>query len=165
MSILFEDQLCCTDLSALELPVAAAAVLGNVVDCGVVVWLLSLIWFRTWPRALLVVGFAVNLGLNQLLKYLFASPRPAGSCLAGFDFPSGEVQTIAYLAVYTALTSRIGVFNRWILAFAVIAEAVSRVALGHHTIPAAVAGGILGGLFGLGWALLVRRRRHKNEDS
>lgn len=155
MSILFGDSLCCAALEDLPWHVAALAVAGSFSDCLIVCATISFLMFHTPRAGMLGIGSLLCLAVNVGLKQLIADARPAGSCLDSYGMPSGDVQMISFVAITLSVLFRLGVVPRILLALLVVAEAASRVTLGHHTVLQTVAGALVGSVTGVLWVVAV----------
>jgi len=138
------------------------------------------VWRRWWlPLATWLAAVAGGVALNQLLKGLFARPRPsfAEPLLpeSGYSFPSGHAMQslilygmLAYFAVLTLRSWRAKTAVVFGLALLVILIGFSRLYLGVHYFSDVVAGFAAGGVW-LSAVItgmeVVRRGEHRPNQS
>jgi undecaprenyl-diphosphatase len=118
-----------------------------------------LLFFKDWRKGLLVfslaaVGFFTADGIGNILKHLFARPRPChelqgvrllGDCLKSFSFPSGHAATSFAMASIIGHHFRRAAIPAFLLAVLV---AFSRIYVGVHYPTDVICGAILGGVTG-----------------
>lgn len=132
-------------------PIAVIAVLG--------------VLHRFWAALYFLLAAVLSAGLVQLLKNLFARPRPEDSLVSADlgSFPSGHVANAATMAVVIALIVRRGWV--WVAGVAyTVLMMLSRTYLGVHWLSDTVGGLVLGAGAGvLVWAPFayrLHRERH-----
>lgn len=163
MSFIFENSLCGQSIEEISMETQIIYILGLIPDCIVLCYTLFIFLNCNICRFYITIGILSNILLNFVLKLLIRNPRPKESCLTSFGFPSGDVQSIAFVA-YFLYQDAINLIKKskygkdcrkpWIL-FVIITsvsiEAISRVLLKHHTIVQVISGILIGFVFALIW--------------
>ncbi|MBI5097971.1 MAG: phosphatase PAP2 family protein [Nitrospirae bacterium] len=126
------------------------------------------LFFQDWRKGLLVFilcifGFIIADNSVDLLKSLFARPRPYNelqnvrlliACPGSFSFPSGHAATSAVMASIVGHFSRRAAIPAFVIAALVV---FSRIYVGVHYPSDVIGGAILGGVSG-GVILLIHKR-------
>lgn len=123
--------------------------------------------FRSMHFMLLTVG--AGYGLNQLLKHIFARPRPdIEDQLTSFSFPSGHAQisvlfflTLAYLITKWLKNKKTTVINYSSMLVLIFFIGLSRVAEGRHYAMDVLAGWCFGYTWFIICVLWYESKRHK----
>ncbi|WP_339174124.1 phosphatase PAP2 family protein [Solibacillus sp. FSL R5-0691] len=136
-----------------------------------VIMLLYLAFFKRDFRSVLFVLLTVGVGngLNQLLKRIFARPRPElEDQLSSFSFPSGHAQisvmfflTLAYLIVKWLKNKKWKFTTYTIMLILIFLIGLSRIAEGRHYATDVLAGWSIGYTWFIICVLWYESKKHK----
>ncbi len=108
---------------------------------------------------LVALSFYGGILLNKMLKQLFHLPRPPGSYLTSYGFPSGHaMNAVIFYSLLVLLFAYYIKEKKWKYIFvganvlAILLVGISRVMLGVHYVHDVVGGFV----FGVGWLMTVR---------
>ena len=96
-----------------------------------------------------VVGSAVSIAVNRVLKVLIKQPRPGTPKSTNYGMPSGHVQAVAFTVSYLMFANQLvtqacSLFRPILYVLYVAMSAWQRVYCNRHTVEQVVAGCIMG---------------------